>query len=81
MAVTVATPRVAGFQLHVIDVVTALLMHPGILFPFAKKVIFPGAPTVAVNVIAVDLLTFVTFPAADRVTEVAAGSTMKTIVT
>ena len=81
VALTATEPRVGGFQLQIIDVVTILLIQPGILFPFAKNVIFPGAPTVAVNAIFDDLLAEETLPAIERSTDVAAGSTKKVMVT
>jgi hypothetical protein len=49
-------PRTEGFQEHVtvyeLELEVDLLMQPAILFPFTKKVIFPGAESlVAVKVL------------------------------
>ena len=48
-----------GFQLHVAEygaeAEAPFPMHPGILFPFTRKVIFPGVFIVAVSVTGVPL--------------------------
>ena len=56
LAVTVTDPRRDGFQLQEAEsAFDCLPIHPGIFFPFAKKVTFPSVPAtpnVAVKVIA-----------------------------
>jgi hypothetical protein len=47
-AVTVIAPRIVGFQEQVWLPEYVIEMHPEILLPFAKKVILPDAPPVAV---------------------------------
>jgi predicted aconitase len=71
LAVNARSPRLAGFHEHVAAILgdtppVALFLHPGRTTPFALKVIFDAAETVAVIVTADLYVAVVAFPAIEK---------------